>query len=111
MAKNQTLRGPPMSSVLLDLVILVVAGLVGGYAAGFAGKEHSLGTIKNCIVGIIGGAGSYFLLPFIPPTVGSAGENAVEHAFTLALLGLAAGGILAFVVGFVVSEAFKHRSP
>lgn len=95
-----------MSPVLVDLV----TELIGGYAAGFAGKEHSLGTAKNCVLGIVGGALSYFLLPFIPPVVGSNGETAIEHGMTVGLLGLAGGGILALVLGFAVTEALKHRS-
>ena len=55
-----------MSPVLTDLIILVVAGLIGGYAAGFAGKEHSLGTVKNSVIGVIGGRVQLFPTAFYP---------------------------------------------
>lgn len=99
-----------MSHVLVDLIISVVAGLIGGYAAGLVGKEHSLGTVKNLVIGAIGGAGSYFLRPLIPTVVGSNGETAVEHWMIVTLLELAGGAILALVLGFVATEAVKHKS-
>ena len=100
-----------MSSVLVDLIIMAVCGLIGGYAVGFASKEHSLGALKNCLVGLVGGAASYFVLPFIPPVAYSNGETAADHWMTVAFLGLAGGGILALVAGFIVTEAMKQKSP
>lgn len=62
------------------------------------------------MIGAIGGAGSCFLRPLIPAMVGSNGETPVEHWMIVTLLGLAGGAILALVLGFVVTEAAKHRS-
>ena len=46
----------------MELVVQLVAGLVGGNAAGAALKNLSLGTLGNSIVGLLGGAGGGYLL-------------------------------------------------
>jgi hypothetical protein len=105
-----------MSSVFSQIVLLIIAGIVGGYAAGLAVKEHSLGTTKSLLVGGIGGLCGYFLQSFVPlpPLAASTGDEIVadtpvEHLFILALVGLVAGGILALVLGYVTTEMSTHR--
>ena len=44
-----------MDSFLLNLVIQLVAGAVGGNAAGAILKQFNLGPLGNSIAGIIGG--------------------------------------------------------
>jgi hypothetical protein len=104
-----------LSSTFVDVAVLLVAGILGGNALGLAMKEYSLGPLKNTIAGAVGGSGSYFLQTFIPPPVDAAGNpvpdtSAVDHLVILALVGLAAGGMLTLVLGFVRSETAKRRS-
>ena len=79
-----------MPSAFTDVVVLVLAGIFGGNAAGLAIKEYSLGAIKNTFAGAIGGAAGYFLLAFIPPTVDAVWSNLSngEPHFTLSQVAL-----------------------
>ena len=104
-----------MTATVTDVAVLIFTGILGGNAVGLAMRDYSLGALKNTIAGAIGGSGSYFLQTFIPPTVDAAGNpvldpSIVNHMVILALVGLAAGGMLTLVLGFARSEASKHRS-
>jgi hypothetical protein len=44
-----------MSGMLINLIIQIVAGAIGGNVAGAASKDMSLGTVGNSIAGAIGG--------------------------------------------------------
>jgi len=104
-----------MQSTFIGVVVLVLAGIFAGNAAGLAIKEYSLGAIKNTLAGAIGGAAGYFLLAFIPPMVDAGGNpvpdtSLVNHMFILALAGIAAGGVLTLVLGFVMGEVARSRS-
>jgi len=44
-----------VSGTLINLIIQIVAGAIGGNAAGAALKDVSLGTAGNTIAGAIGG--------------------------------------------------------
>jgi uncharacterized membrane protein YeaQ/YmgE (transglycosylase-associated protein family) len=46
-----------MSATLINLIIQLIAGAVGGNAAGGAIKNVDLGTLGNTIAGALGGAG------------------------------------------------------
>ncbi len=104
-----------MQSTFAEVVVLALAGVLGGNAAGLAIKEHSLGAVKNTLAGAIGGAAGYFLLAFIPPTVDAGGNpvpdsSLVNHMVILVLAGIGAGGVLTLVLGFVMGEVTKSRS-
>ena len=44
-----------MSGTLVNLIIQLISGAVGGNVAGAALKDYSLGTLGNSIAGIVGG--------------------------------------------------------
>lgn len=44
-----------MSSAIINLIVQIVAGAIGGNAAGAGLKDMSLGTAGNTIAGAIGG--------------------------------------------------------
>jgi hypothetical protein len=44
-----------MSGAIINLIIQLVAGALGGNAAGAAMKQYDLGTLGNSIAGIVGG--------------------------------------------------------
>jgi len=103
-----------MQSTFIGVAVLVLAGILAGNAVGLAIKEYNLGTINNTLAGAIGGAAGYFLQVFIPPV--DAGGNPVmdnslvNQMVTLALVGVAAGGVLTLVLGFVMGEVAISRS-
>jgi hypothetical protein len=104
-----------MQSTFIGTAVLVLAGIFAGNAVGLAIKEYNLGTIKNTLAGAIGGAAGYFLQVFIPPTVDAGGNPVMDNSLvnqmvTLALVGVAAGGVLTLVLGFVMGEVARSRS-
>ena len=46
-----------MSDTIINLIIQLIAGVLGGNGAGSALKDYSLGGLGNTIVGAIGGVG------------------------------------------------------
>ena len=64
-----------MSATIINLIIQLIAGAVGGNAAGAASKDISLGTLGNTIVGAVGGVGGGQLLSALIPMMAGAGNN------------------------------------
>jgi uncharacterized membrane protein YeaQ/YmgE (transglycosylase-associated protein family) len=91
-----------MSGPLINLIIQIVAGAIGGNAAGAALKDLNLGTRGNTIAGAIGGVAGGQLLSALNPAL----AGMIDFS---ALLGQAVGGgisgaILTVVVGFIRSR-------
>lgn len=104
-----------MASTLTELIVLILAGIAAGNAAGLMDKEFNLGMRRNTLAGAFAGGAGYFLLPFIPPTVDINGNpvldnSIVNHLLVLALLGLALGGVLVIALGFARTEASRKQS-
>ena len=56
-----------MSETLINIIVQIVAGAIGGNGAGAALKDVNLGTLGNTIAGAIGGvAGGQLLSALIP---------------------------------------------
>ena len=51
-----------MSATIINLIIQIIAGAVGGNAVGAASKDINLGTLGNTIAGAVGGVGGGQLL-------------------------------------------------
>jgi uncharacterized membrane protein YeaQ/YmgE (transglycosylase-associated protein family) len=71
-----------------NLVIQVMAGILGGHAAATAMHEHGLGAFDHSLVGALGGAFSgYFLQMLVSTLITASGslteptalENAILH--------------------------------
>jgi hypothetical protein len=95
-----------MTWTYTNLVIQIIAGILGGHAASVAVREHSFDPIGRTIAGAVGGAFSGYFLQTLAATVanGTGGANdtdVVSQAILQALTGLAAGAILTLVVGFL----------
>jgi uncharacterized membrane protein YeaQ/YmgE (transglycosylase-associated protein family) len=73
-----------MDGAMVDLIVSLVSGAVGGNVAGAILKDKSLGTLWNSVVGILGG--------------GIGGQ-------ILGLVGLDAGGIIGTVAASGVGGA------
>jgi hypothetical protein len=87
---------------IVGLIIEIVAGVIGGNAAGSAAKKYGLGTAGNSIAGGIGGLVLGQILAALgmgEPTMGAEGAAAPAGA------GLDIGALLAQVVGGGVGGA------
>jgi len=94
-----------MSEALINLIIQIVAGAIGGNGAGAAMKDMNLGTLGNTIAGAIGGgAGGQLLTALIPALAGAAGTTDIGALVGQAVGGGVSGAILTAVVGLIKSK-------
>jgi uncharacterized membrane protein YeaQ/YmgE (transglycosylase-associated protein family) len=98
-----------------NLVIQIVTGVLGAHFAASAAEEHSFGFFGHTIAGVVGGAFSGYFLQKLAVTVvtasGSLNEiDAADNVVLQGLTGLAAGGCLMLIVGFVKHSIEKHRA-
>jgi|GEM_PF-1681691 hypothetical protein len=98
-----------------NLVIQIVTGVLGAHFAASAAHEHGFGFFGHTIVGTIAGALSGYFLQELAVTVvtasGSLNEvGAADNAVLQGLTGLAAGGCLMLVVGFIKHSIEKHEA-
>ena len=90
-----------MSGSLINLIIQIIAGIVGAHAAGATVKNYTLGGIGNTIAGAIGGAAAGQLLQELVPTLASAASNFDIGALVGQIVGGGVGGaILTVLAGF-----------
>lgn len=88
-----------------SLILQLVAGAIGGNAAGAALKNLSLGTLGNSIAGIVGGGLGGQILGMLlgDPNVGEAvaGPGGIGAILTDVAGGGVGGGALIAIVGFI----------
>jgi hypothetical protein len=96
-----------MSSTVINLIIQLIAGAIGGNAAGATMKNLDLGTLGNTIAGALGGAGGGTLLTALLPMLqGAAGGNLDIAALAgQAVGGGVAGAIVTAIVGMIKNSA------
>jgi len=90
--------------MLINLIIQLVSGVVGGNAAGAALKDYNLGNLGNTIAGAIGGIGGGQVLQALIPTIASAAAAGGLDlgAIVGQIIGGGAGGaILTIIAGLV----------
>jgi uncharacterized membrane protein YeaQ/YmgE (transglycosylase-associated protein family) len=98
-----------------NLVIQIITGIIGAHFAAAAAKEHRFGFVGHTLAGAIGGALSGTFLQKLAVTVvtanGSPNEiTAADNVVLQSLAGIAAGGCLTLVVGFIKHAIEQHRS-
>lgn len=98
-----------------NLVIQIITGILGAHFAATAAKEHSFGFVGHSLAGAIGGGLSGYFLQKLAVTVvtanGSLNEiTAADNVVLQGLAGIAAGGCLTLVVGFIKHVIEQHRS-
>jgi uncharacterized membrane protein YeaQ/YmgE (transglycosylase-associated protein family) len=98
-----------------NLVIQIITGILGALFAATAAREHGFGFFGHTLVGAIGGALSGYFLQTLAVTVvtanGSLNElTAADNVVLQGLAGIAAGGCLMLVVGFIKHAIEQHRS-
>jgi hypothetical protein len=91
-----------MSATLVNLIIQLIAGAIGGNATGAALKDYDLGKLGNTIAGAIGGAGGgQILTALLPMLQGAAGNVDIGQMLGQAVGGGVAGAIVTFIVGLI----------
>jgi len=91
-----------MSATLINLIIQLIAGAVGGNAAGATMKNLDLGALGNTIAGAVGGAGGGTLLTALLPILqGVAGSVDIGQLVGQAVGGGVSGAILTAIVGLI----------
>ena len=84
----------------MELIIQIIAGLVGGNAAGMGLKNLNLGTAGNSVVGAAGGALSGVLMGLLGGDAGAAAAGLDMNAIIQAVAGGGVGGaVLTAIVG------------
>jgi len=105
-----------MSWTVTNLIIEIIAGIVGAHAISAAAKEHSFGAIGHTIAGAVGGAFSgYFLQTLAATVVDSTGQaeqdaDLITQWLLQSLTGLAAGAILTMAIGFAKHSIDQHKA-
>jgi uncharacterized membrane protein YeaQ/YmgE (transglycosylase-associated protein family) len=89
-----------MSGTLINLLFQIIAGVLGGQAAGATLKNYTLGAVGNTVAGAIGGVVGGQLLQELVPALASAGSNADIGALVGQIVsGCAGGAILTVLAG------------
>jgi hypothetical protein len=91
-----------------QLLINLVAGAIGGNAAGKASSTFDLGTLGNTIAGLVGGGVLGQIITLVWPSVVASmqsGNFNVGSIVTQAIGGGAGGAILTAIVGAIKNRA------
>ncbi|CAN1557002.1 hypothetical protein MCELHM10_02444 [Paracoccaceae bacterium] len=91
----------------MSMIIQIVAGLVGGNAAGAGLKNLSLGTAGNSIVGAVGGIASSFLVGQMGMSPDAAAGLDISGIIQSVVAGGAGGAVLTAILGFVKKAMVK----
>jgi hypothetical protein len=101
-----------MSAAIINLIIQLIAGVIGGNGAGSALKDYNLGTLGNTIAGAIGGVGGGQILQMLIPALAGAAGGGVDVTSIVGQLvgGGISGAILTVIVGFVKNMMAGQRT-
>jgi len=100
-----------MTWTMTNLMIEIIAGIVGAHTVAMAARDYSFGALGHSMVGAIGGCVSSYFLNALSAMVVNGSEalneprlldQIVAHSLTAA----ATGGILMLIVGFVKPAIF-----
>jgi hypothetical protein len=108
--RSDASRRTTMSGTIVNLIIQLIAGAVGGNAAGSALKDYSLGSVGNTIAGAVGGVGlGQALQALIPMLAGAAGGQLDVGAIIGQLVGGVVGGAILTVVAGLVKKMMTGK--
>ena len=103
-----------MSESLINVIIQLVSGAIGGNAVAAGAKKYTLGTLGNTIAGAIGGLGGGQLLQALlgaGATAGTAAGGLDIGALIAQVAGGGVGGaILTFVAGLIRQSMTGHKT-
>lgn len=93
---------------MLNLIISLISGAVGGNVAGAAMKENSLGMLGNSIAGIVGGgAGSFILQAMGLVQAATSGGGDMQSIIANVAGGGVSGAVLMAIIGIVKKSMSK----
>ncbi len=90
-----------------QLIINLIAGAVGGNAAGKASPTFNLGTLGNTIAGLVGGGVLGQIVSMLVPTLTAAaqgGDLNIQAIIAQVIGGGAGGAILTAIVGAIKNK-------
>jgi uncharacterized membrane protein YeaQ/YmgE (transglycosylase-associated protein family) len=104
-----------MTWTVTNLVIQIIAGILGGHVAAAAAKEHSFGAFGHTVAGAVGGALSGYFLQGVAATMVDVNGNindvsAPTQWMLQSLSGLMAGAAATLIVGFVKHSIDHHKA-
>ena len=83
---------------LTALIVQLISGALGGYAAGNVAKQANLGTIGNTIVGALGGGvGGQVVFTLL-------GLSGTVQIVSALVTGAMSGGLATLLIGFLKSK-------
>lgn len=91
-----------------QILINLVAGALGGNAAGKTSSTFDLGTIGNTIAGLVGGGVLGQLVPLVLPAITAAaqgGNLSIGSIIAQVIGGGAGGAILTAIIGAIKNKA------
>jgi len=99
---------------LTNLIIQIIAGVLGAHAAAHGVKEHSFGAVGHTVAGAVAGGLTGSLLQTLVGTVTSTGitvePTAVEQTILQALTGATAGAVAMLIIGFLKHPIDQRKS-
>jgi len=87
-----------MAGMFMDLLIQIIAGVIGGYAAGATLKNYTFGAAGNTIAGAVGGVIGGLILQAAIPALASPAGSVDAGALIGQIVGGGVGGFLLTVV-------------
>jgi hypothetical protein len=88
--------------MIVDLIILIVAGVIGGNAIGKSLPKYDLGAVGNTIAGAIGGIGGGLILQVVALAIAGGG-------LALGVIGPLIGGGVGGAILTIVTSNLKSR--
>jgi uncharacterized membrane protein YeaQ/YmgE (transglycosylase-associated protein family) len=86
---------------MINIIIQLISGAIGGNGAGALMKKLSLGTIGNSIVGILGGGLGGQLLGMLGAAPAGGGGLDLGGVISSVLSGGVGGGVLMAIIGAI----------
>ena len=92
---------------MIELIIMLISGAVGGNIAGAAMKEQNLGTLYNSVAGMAGGAVGGGLISAIIPALAIGGDLSIGSIIGNVASGGIGGGVLMMIIGMIKKSMAK----
>ena len=101
-----------MSATIINLVIQLIAGVIGGNGVGSALKDYNLGPLGNSIAGAVGGVGGGQILQTLIPALAGAAGGGMDVTSVIGQLvgGGVSGAILTVIVALVKNMMAGQRA-
>ncbi len=99
-----------MDATIVNLIIQIIAGAIGGNAIASGVKNASLGTAGNSVAGAIGGLGGGWILSALVPAISGASGVDIGSVIGQIVGGGVGGAILTVVVGLIRNAMAGQKS-